>query len=68
MQLGERLFGDTFEVARAEIIAVKIYAFHGEVFNLQTDSGAYIAGGIIAHNCRCAMRYDEGAPSNDVLL
>jgi hypothetical protein len=27
--------------------------FHGDVYNLQTESNTYTAGGIIAHNCRC---------------
>ena len=29
--------------------------FSGHVYNLQTGTGWYIAGGIITHNCRCTL-------------
>jgi hypothetical protein len=42
-------------VAADQIVHVDIEAFHGWVYNLQTDSGAYLAEGIVTHNCECAL-------------
>lgn len=58
--LGKRLLGSACEVVLAEIVSVEIEPFHGDVFNLQTESGAYLAAGIISHNCRCTLIYTEG--------
>jgi hypothetical protein len=38
-----------------EIINIERRAFHGLVYNLQTESGWYAAEGIITHNCRCLL-------------
>ena len=35
------------------VVRVVEYDFSGHVYNLQTESGWYIANGIITHNCRC---------------
>jgi SPP1 gp7 family putative phage head morphogenesis protein len=41
------------DVCRDRLINVRIRRFAGHVYNLQTQTGWYIANGIIAHNCRC---------------
>jgi len=41
----------------AQIIGIRRRDFSGHVFNLETVGGWYSANNIIAHNCRCAMRY-----------
>jgi 2'-5' RNA ligase len=61
--LGQRLLGNAFEVTVAKVVRVQVDAFHGEVFNLETATGAYTAAEYISHNCRCAMDYREGAPA-----
>jgi hypothetical protein len=35
------------------IIKIKRSYFSGHVYNLQTDTGLFVADGIITHNCRC---------------
>jgi len=46
-----------------EIVAIGRVPFAGHVFNLQTADEAYLANGIIAHNCRCEVR-----PLNDTMM
>ena len=48
------------EIALDEVVDVDRYAFHGMVYNLETERGWYIANGIITHNCRCTIE-----PLND---
>lgn len=60
MLFAESLYGDAFEVALTEIVRIKWEIFSGHVFNLQTESGTYQSNGIISHNCRCTMIYEEG--------
>ncbi|HET6456946.1 MAG TPA: phage portal protein, partial [Armatimonadota bacterium] len=48
----DRLSG---QVAPDQVVSIKRNSFHGYVFNLQTDSGFYVAEGIIAHNCDCGI-------------
>lgn len=38
-------------VERDEIVAVGRFEGHGDVFNLGTEPGWYVANGVIAHNC-----------------
>lgn len=39
-----------------EIVSVeRVENYSGHVYNLQTSSGTYIAEGVVAHNCRCAL-------------
>ncbi len=47
--------GTSGPVAVDKVIAVNRRAFHGVVYNLQTEAGWYIANGIITHNCRCSL-------------
>ena len=47
-----RLAGDVF---LDQVIRVERNPFHGEVFNLQTEKGFYVANGIITHNCDCSV-------------
>lgn len=41
-------------VAVDEIVHVERKAWHGHVYNLDTESGFYISNGILTHNCRCS--------------
>lgn len=47
------------------VLFVKRRAFHGHVYNLETNDGWYIANGIVAHNCRCRLRteVDDDGPA-----
>lgn len=42
-----------FQTQHARVIHVDRSSFDGHVYNLQTESGWYIAEGIISHNCKC---------------
>ena len=52
---GELLDRFPGEVVLDPIVGIRRFPFSGHVYNLQTVSGWYIANGIIAHNCRCAI-------------
>jgi hypothetical protein len=52
---GESLLGLPSKIAPDQIVAVQSVPFHGYVYNLQTSRGFYVAEGIIAHNCECAV-------------
>ena len=41
-----------------DIVDVHVTSWHGPVYNVETESGAYLAGGIVTHNCRCAVGID----------
>lgn len=41
------------EITTDQVVGVEWDTFHGDVFNLETQTGWYVASGIIAHNCRC---------------
>ncbi len=50
-----------------EVVSVKRTAFRGHVYNLQTRSGIYVAGGILTHNCvviyqTASVHEEEAAP------
>ena len=49
--LGDLSHGLPAAVSRDKVIGVDVRAFSGNVFNLQTESGIYIANGIMSHNC-----------------
>jgi len=38
------------------------------VYNLETTSGAYVAEGIVTHNCRCEVDYRDAATKAPLLL
>jgi len=38
-------------VAADRIVKIELHPWRGHVYNLETDSGWYVAGGIITHNC-----------------
>lgn len=42
-----------------QIVAVERRRFVGHVYNLETESGWYVANGIVVHNCRCWISFDE---------
>jgi hypothetical protein len=35
------------------VIDVSLRRFSGHVFNLETETGVFVAQGIVTHNCRC---------------
>lgn len=54
--LGDFVLAHTSEVEADEVVDVQIDARrHVEVYDFSTLSGAYFAGGILTHNCRCYM-------------
>ena len=40
-----------------KIVYLESVEFSGHVYNLYTESGVYVAGGIVVHNCTCAETY-----------
>jgi hypothetical protein len=46
-----------FKVRATRVVKVERRQWAGHVYNLQTESGWYIADGIIAHNCRCYITW-----------
>ena len=42
-------------IAFDDAVNIKSDSFSGHVYNLQTETGLYIANGIISHNCRCTF-------------
>lgn len=42
-------------VTTDQIIKIRQIQFCGHVYNLESNIGWYLADGIIAHNCRCAL-------------
>ena len=61
-QLRRRLTGLITPVKVIEIIE---HDFRGHVYNLQTESGWYLANSIITHNCRCAVTGARAPDSED---
>ena len=49
----ELIFGLAGRISLDEVVEVRNDYFSGHVYNLQTESGLYVAEGIITHNCRC---------------
>jgi len=39
------------DVCLDKIVSVDVGVFEGHVYNLQTESGTYVANGIVSHNC-----------------
>lgn len=50
-----RAHGESAGVQFDRLVDKRFRDYEGHVFNLQTQSGRYIAQGIISHNCRCRM-------------
>lgn len=56
VQLAANLLnGSAGLVAPDYVISVDVQFFHGNVFNMESETGAYWANGILTHNCRCAL-------------
>lgn len=53
-----------FEVRVTRIVDIKNRAWSGHVYNLETNNSAYIAEGIVTHNCGCS--YDYGYNLRDL--
>lgn len=47
--------GSLVDVTVDNVVSVTKKRFAGHVYNLQTDSGVYIANNIMTHNCRCTL-------------
>ena len=56
--LGERILGDARDIVLRELVDIKLMAFHGRVYNLDSD-GAYTAHGVCVQNCRCAVALER---------
>jgi len=56
--LREAVFRLPFNVSFQEVVKVGNANFSGHVYNLQTDSGVYVANNIITHNCRCFLSHE----------
>lgn len=46
------LGGYTGLIEADEIVSIDVASFHGDVYNLETEDGWYVANGIVTHNCR----------------
>lgn len=49
------VFGLPAEIGGDEIVSVSKMEFSGHVYNLQTETGWYMADSIITHNCDCVV-------------
>lgn len=52
-------------VSPTEVLLVKRYEFHGDVYTLDSGFGWFTAGSLVARNCRCTLVYED-AQGNDV--
>lgn len=52
-------------IAGVQISEVRRVPFRGHVYNLQTQSGLYLASSLVVHNCECTVIYgvEEGEPA-----
>lgn len=55
--LGNFLKGKSLSTQAVDVLDVNIRPWAGHVYNLQTESGWYVANSIITHNCRCYYTY-----------
>jgi hypothetical protein len=60
--LAQHGYRGSIEICADDIVYRDIRAFCGHVYNLQTDTGWYLANTIIAHNCRCAVAHSDTPP------
>jgi len=49
----QRLLTLSSDIALDEVVHVEVATANTHVYNLETESGWYIANGIVTHNCRC---------------
>lgn len=54
-QIRDAFYADAGAVTLDHIVSVQVQSFHGFVFNLQTESGRYVANKIVNHNCRSTI-------------
>lgn len=52
---GQRLLSDTGAVFLDQVRSVNVQSFQGQILNIETGSGAYVANGVVTHNCRCSV-------------
>jgi len=53
--LSERILRFAGQIFSDEIIDIERDPFHGNVYNLQTGRGYYVAEGVVTHNCDCMI-------------
>jgi hypothetical protein len=53
--LGDGLLGLAGNVAFDDVVDVQVVKYAGDVFNLQTERGWYIAQGVVTSNCECVI-------------
>lgn len=61
----QRLLGQSSRVASYRVTGFDVQSFRGPVFNLETASGAYVAQGLVTHNCRCTMTLRRGSATKE---
>ena len=54
--LGQSLHGFPGVITFDHVSDIERTMWNGHVYTLETDSGYYIAEGIVVKNCRCALR------------
>ena len=64
--IGESLSALTLEISLDKVLFIHRRTFAGHVYNLETASGWYIAGGILVHNCRCWLTYNDDSGNTAV--
>lgn len=50
---GKRVRTISAKVFLDEILEIRDFFFEGHLFTFETNSGVYVADGIVSHNCRC---------------
>ena len=59
-ELGSQLLdGNAGLIEFDKIVSVRRYPFSGHVYNLETEEGWYAASGLIVHNCRCWIEFED---------
>ena len=53
----KEVFGFSGNISLQNVIKIRNKYFTGHVYNLQTETGLYVANGIITHNCRCGVTH-----------
>ena len=51
--LAQLLSGYSGLIQLDQVVDVERFTYSGHVYNLETETGWYVANGIITHNCRC---------------
>jgi hypothetical protein len=57
--IGHALQGVPGKVFLDEVIEIRDFFFEGHLFTFETQSGVYVADGIVSHNCRCKPQFSR---------